>query len=621
MTINFKSLHIYHFLSIEEAIIDLTNRGFCLVNGINKNPKDAARSNGSGKSSIWNALCFVLTGETISGLKTNLANINFNNGCYVELEFEIDNIIYKLIRSKDDPTLGTNLKIYINGEDKSGKGIRESQALLEEYLPDLTKELVTSVILLGQGLPDRFTSNTPSGRKEVLEHLSKSDFMIQDLKERIAARLDTLNIKLRELEDSLLIQKSQQEIYDGQLTAYTATLEKLSTKIDFNSLIENKQQEVNNLKEVLKAALAEQSVLNSQKTALNSKLLEELTTKTNRLATVQSQYTTYDKELSNKTIELSTTALQLKNKITELKSIKDICPTCGQKIPNVIKPDTSSQEAELEKLEDTLEDLKLETEANNAEYAAVKKQIEDLYITATSAINKELQGLLEKESKLKVDDLNKEIVNKSTELTGLIKDRDSHEAQLLETNTNIKIVSEKLSSIGAAITDLTNALTLYKQHLEVVQKMNNSIKRDFRGILLSHIIEYINLKAKEYCLKIFNTDEIKFELDGNNINISYCNKDYENLSGGEKQRIDIITQFAIRDMMSKYLNFSSNILVLDEITDNLDNLSCDKVINFITEELKDVESIFIISHHKNLELPYDSEITVEKDSFGNSRII
>ena len=193
----FTKLHIHHFLSFDDATIDLSQRGYCLINGINKNPKDAARSNGSGKSTICNALSFALIGETISGLKSNLANIYFNDGCYVELEFYVDHTKYSLLRSKEDKTYGTNLKIYVDGVDKSGKGIRESQAILDELLPDITRELIGSVILLGQGLPDRFTANSPSGRKEVLEHLSKSDFMIQDLKKRLEERSLKLNNDFR----------------------------------------------------------------------------------------------------------------------------------------------------------------------------------------------------------------------------------------------------------------------------------------------------------------------------------------------------------------------------------------------------------------------------------------
>ena len=71
-------------------------------------------------------------------------------------------------------------------------------------MPDITSQLIGSVIILGQGLPFKFSSNTPSGRKEMLEKLSKSDFMIQDIKLRIDKRLTELNNKIRENEDSTL---------------------------------------------------------------------------------------------------------------------------------------------------------------------------------------------------------------------------------------------------------------------------------------------------------------------------------------------------------------------------------------------------------------------------------
>ena len=65
----------------------------------------------------------------------------------------------------------------------------------------------------------KFTANTPAGRKEVLEHLSQSDFMIQDLKNRIAERSSELSKKLREVEDSILSNTSQSGIYTKQLAA------------------------------------------------------------------------------------------------------------------------------------------------------------------------------------------------------------------------------------------------------------------------------------------------------------------------------------------------------------------------------------------------------------------
>ena len=86
-------------------------------------------------------------------------------------------------------------------------------------------------------------------------------------------------------------------------------------------------------------------------------------------------------------------------------------------------------------------------------------------------------------------------------------------------------------------------------------------------------------------------------------------------------RVDLILQLTIRDLLCKYFNFSSNILVLDEITDFLDAKSCDAVMNFLSTALRDIESVFIVSHHADeLNLPIDSEIKVVKNEEGISEI-
>ena len=192
MHITFKEIHIENFMSIGSANISLTDRGFTLVEGINNNKEDNARSNGSGKSSLFEALVWCLTGTTVRGNK-NIVNYNGTDGACVRLFFDVGSDAFELIRAKDHSKYKTNLHIIINGEDKSGKGIRDSEKLLSEYLPELTASLIGSVIVLGQGLPQKFSANTPSGRKEVLEKLCKSDFMIQDLKDRISNRKDFLN--------------------------------------------------------------------------------------------------------------------------------------------------------------------------------------------------------------------------------------------------------------------------------------------------------------------------------------------------------------------------------------------------------------------------------------------
>ena len=623
MKLIIKEVHLHHFMSFDDATIDLTNKGYCLISGENKNPKDAAKSNGSGKSTIFNAISYALTGETLQSLKSNLANIYFNDGCYVELEFNVNNDNYKLIRSRDDKTYGTNLKIYVNGEDKSGKGIRESQEIVDTYLPDLTSELIGSVIILGQGLPQKFTSNTPSGRKEVLEHLSKSDFMIQDLKDRIEKRQNELAEKYNKNNNDIISITSQLDVYKEQYSNKEEELKNYQKEINYDDDITRLQNEYENNLKIVESARADFNYWD--------KLYKDKLTEYGKLSvTMSEQKIELEREHSKISLEF-TQKISIKNndisnlnaEITKLKSITDICPTCGQKIPNVIKPDTSKQEKEVLRLKEELEAIKSKQEEDDKNYNEAISQLNASWRESFDKCDLEkseccLKASNAEKSKLEAESLSNKLL---AEVSNLVNLKNTFE-------TNKKKLEDELNNLSNSITKLTSDLDKCKEnennltlHINAISKMNTLIKRDFRGILLQDIINYIDAKMKEYSSKIFATDEISLTLDGNSVDITFCNKDFENLSGGEKQRVDIIVQFAIRQMMCKYLNFSSNILVLDEITDALDSVSCDKVLNFITNELNDIESVFIISHHSDeLQIPSDYEIVVTKDIHGVSTI-
>ena len=152
MKIKFKKVYLHNFMSYKGATIDLEDRGYCAIIGENRCKKDNAKSNGSGKTAVFSAICYALTGETIQGVRSGLKNINVDeNDCWVDLELEVNGIKYELIRKHSPRSL---LTIIRDGVDISGKGIRESEAQLAQYLPDLNKELVSGIILLGQGLPN-----------------------------------------------------------------------------------------------------------------------------------------------------------------------------------------------------------------------------------------------------------------------------------------------------------------------------------------------------------------------------------------------------------------------------------------------------------------------------------
>ena len=625
INIKFKKVIIHHFLSFEHSEIDLQNKGYCLVRGINRNPKDSARSNGAGKSSTFNAISFAVTGETLQGLKTNLSNIYFNDGCYVQLFFDVDGHEYMLLRSKDDATYGTNLKITIDGVDKGGKGIRESQELLEQYLPDLTSELLGSTTLIGQNMPLKFTANTPSGRKEVLEHLSQSDFMIQDLKDRINNRSTTLATNMRTVEDKILELSSKENVLTEQLKKSEQEYEdKYAVQTDFDNQITDFKEQKKSAE--LKSAQCKETIntYTEKLKLVNDELFKISEAKESHSSQLHKMHQEYAIKTNAGKSELMSRVSVLQQEIKRLKEIKDVCPTCGQKIPGVIKQDTSKQENELSSLQKKLDAINEDIVLERQDFDTALNTMSTKYDEKTSGIRLNIKTL---EDNLKAF---REVVSSNDSLISKLDVTISKlESEKNFFESNKKALRQKIDDLKKDIEKLTKdkeesciKKDNIQEHINVVNKMNTIIKRDFRGLLLSNIINYIEQTAKEYANKIFGCDELKFELNGNNLDISFCNKDYTNLSGGEKRRIDIIVQFAIRRFLEEYLQFSSNILVLDEITDELDAESCDKVINFITEELQDVESVFIISHHEDsLQLPVDSEIVVEKDARGVSNVI
>ena len=223
MKIHFHKIVLHNFMSFGHSELLIHDDGFIRVTGENLSPVDNAVSNGSGKSSLWESVLWALTGDTLRGTK-QVSNMYGEDGTYVSIEFSVDNKYYSVLRSKDHKEYKTALQISIDGQDCSGKGIRDSEKLLSQYLPDITTNLLGSVIILGQGLPNRFTNNTPSGRKEVLEKLSKSDFMIEDVKGRVANRKSTLTTSLSEMANNITQCNSKKELLLSQIDKDTTSL-------------------------------------------------------------------------------------------------------------------------------------------------------------------------------------------------------------------------------------------------------------------------------------------------------------------------------------------------------------------------------------------------------------
>lgn len=619
--LKFKKIILHNFGSYGHAEVELENKGICLVSGKNNYKKDNALSNGSGKSFLWSGICFALTGETISGLKSNLKNIfTDENLSYVTLDFDdnTDNyVITRYIAPKSD------LKIIKNDVDISGKGIRESEKKLGEVLPDINKDLIASTIIIGQGMPNKFSSFSPSGRKDLLEKLTKSDFMVEDIRQRVNTRLTELQRQLRDCEDSVLIHKTKNKTVEDTLRVKEEELSK-AVKPDFISQINGLTTQVELIQKDISLKTEQFKTCEEKETKANDELVKILEENTAELSFEKEAYdNAYRSCLTEKT-KIESEIRSLKQEINRLKSIKDTCPTCGQKLPGAVKPDTSIQEQEVIKLNESLTVETNKLNEYNRKHTEYQAQIKAKYEKTITDLKAQIAT-----TKQEKDSANRDIINLTSQqntlkeqLTKLNYDKDNWDKYYERLQKEIEGLQETVAKNSSRLLLLESTKADLNDHLAVIKKMETLIKRDFRGYLLENIIKYVDQVAKDYSDIVFGTRELNVYLDGNALDISYCGKMFDNLSGGEKQRVDLILQFAIRKMLTAYLNTSSNMLVLDEITDFLDKQSCKAIMKLIEKELATIESVFVVSHHAaELELPVDSELKINKTEDGISEII
>lgn len=622
LQLNFEKLIIHNFLSYGHVEVPLKGNNYCMVSGINHNPLDNATSNGSGKSSWASAICFALTGQTIQGLSSNIKNINVEeDSCWVELTLKVNEDTFVITRQKNPKAL---LKIFLNGEDISGKGLRESEVVLAKHLPDLNSQLLSSIVILGQGLPNKFTANTPSGRKEVLERLSKSDFMIQDLKERIASRSEELAKDLRANEDEMLVKNTSEKVLLQQLATKEAALKVLEAPKDFDNIIQDCTSQraalYTRLQDLKKCCDAEELHAKQQSEIVHNEDLR----KQQYISQENATFAEVQRVYAERKGQLNASLESLKKQIAQMKQIRDICPTCGQKIPGVLKPDTSALEAETQGLYTQLQELSARFFDNKAIHEKELQNLEKDSALASAQARKALQEAVDKKH-LYTTEFSKcqDTYNKNEALlTKTQLEKSSYEASLNQLRQEVLSLQEQLKEIAEKKLYINNKHDEISSHTKVISQMNTLIKRDFRGYLLQDIINFIEGRARIYAAELFGSSDLVFTLNGNNIEIAYCNKTFENLSGGEQQKVDLIIQFSIRDMMQQYLGFSSNILVLDEIFDALDMQGCNRVLNLIAKYFTDLDSVYIISHRADeLEIPYDSEFVVVKNEQGISTIL
>ena len=379
----FQRLIIQNFLSIRSVTLDLNNRGMVLIKGKNLD-NDSIDNNGSGKSSIIEALVYVLYARTVRGLKGDsvVNNISKKN-TKVYLDLVDDNgDEYRIARYRKHSTNKNKSILYRNGVDITPK----SEADFNEAIVNLLQMdyLTFTSSLLYTSESFKFTSASDSEMKTTFDKMLGLDVFskclevtktrLKDLESKVSNiewkiddkvnKMESLNGQVVETEElSKTFIKSQKEKIqelvkqrveqEENLQIYQEDLERLEEKLkDLHEFKGETEADLKERLESIKDLEKLQSTLDEIKSDI-SEIKLDIKECDLKIKSYKESIGRYTKEISKKEAEIE----KLKQK--KLKLDDDIgqpCPVCGQ--PITAESLQSAKDEYDSKIEECLQEVK-----------------------------------------------------------------------------------------------------------------------------------------------------------------------------------------------------------------------------------------------------------------------
>ena len=510
--------------------------------------------NGSGKSTILDALTFVLFGKAFRNInKSQLVNTINEKGLLVTIEFSIGNKNFTVRR-------GVKPNIFEVLQD--GKMIdqlannRDYQEYLEKVILKLNYKSFTQIVVLGSSTFEPFMQLKQSDRRTIVEDLL--DIQI------FSSMNSLLKVKNSELKTAISDNDNKRELNVSKTKLQKNYIERLTE--DNQSDILKKQTDV--------------STFEDQKTLA----IESLTTYHNEIQTLSDKLITEDKVQTKKS-EFSNLQNQIEVKLKQdQKEVKfyeknSTCSTCKQHIDDEFKKEkitslsTNIEEKEqgLGKITTEIEQLKIQIE----EFRDIGKQISEKnsQLAATKSKIEALDNNIDRAKK----DIN-ELKNK--------KELDNSELNVLQ------LLESELIELEKDYEEQCNTKQLYGYAHELLRDsgIKTKIIRQYVPIINKYVNKYLN--ELEFLIN-FSIDENFNET----IRSQYRDEfSYSSFSEGEKMRIDLALLFTWR-MVAKLKNsVNTNLLILDEVFDS--SLDADGTEAFlkILNSLDEKTNVFVISH-------------------------
>lgn len=649
MNIRFKEIDIENFRSIDKAHIVFENQGTVIVKGINEYENNAT-SNGSGKSSIFEAIIYSIFEETSSGEK-DVTNRIKNNGFCLNLKFQVDGIDYTIVRESSKSNKSV-VVLYKNDVDISARNKTDTNKMILQLL-GINKSIFLDSIFLSQNVSTNLASLSPTQRKERLEILTNTDMVINNFKEKLKeqqANFESICVntqmdinKMQGNIDSLQTQKQNIEIKINEINEQIKQRDLLGNIEDIEKQLNELQQTLDNYKVQINDL--DNNIITDIDKQIENKRLEGEENR-NKKSELENQLNDKRQEYNN--MQLNVTSIQsqidyyksdiikINEQIEEIKN-SDKCPTCGRKYENSneehIKQKIESYNKDIESYKQQIEDTTKVVEEKNKQLELIQSEGTKLRIQVdeidklVQQNNEEVKQIEEVKKQKIQEKLNLQQQQQSIEqdiqnlrnkkeqiLSFKVGNVDEFKQMLLDVDTNIQTMQKDMGVKQQELDTNNNYVGSIKHSLQLVTK-------DFRTYLLQNSITYLNTLLKIYSTKLFSNEKdiIYITQDDTKLNIQLDNATYESLSGGEKTRVNIALLLAQKSLASTIGNISCNIIILDEILGYCDAQAEENVINLITTELESLESIYMISH-KEIPIGYDTQIIVTKNKQGLSTV-